>query len=268
MPRSPASPAAEQDKSQTSNYTSTITFVQCVDPMHGLTEIPKRFQYSIFFRNSEQHFNYTVELDPETLEHTAPEGNPPLWAELGYKQCPHCPLTPAQTPYCPLAVRVAPLVKVPKCKSYDPVQASVVIDEKRISTDTTAQEAFSSLLGLVMATSGCPHTNFFKPLAWYHQPFAPADETLFRVCASYLTSEYLLNNRKPADLSQLKIVYDNMHTINVKIANRITYDVQTDSTLNAIVLLDLLTKDLPMAIDEGLNELTTLFVKASGKLPR
>lgn len=230
--------------------------------MHGLTEIPKRFHYEIFFRNSDQRFEYIVELDPDTLEHAAPPGNAPLWAELSHKQCPHCPLKPETTPHCPLALRVAPLAKVPKCRSYDPVRAVVTQDDKRISIDTTAQEAFSSLLGLLMATSGCPHTHFFKPMAWYHQPFATADETLFRVCASHLIAEFLLRNGQPPDLMALKTLYDNMHTINVKLASRLTYDVQTDSTLNAIVLLDLLTKDLPMAIDEGLNELHQLFEKA------
>lgn len=248
--------------------------------MHGLTEIPKRFHYEIFFRNNEQRFEYTVELDPDTLEHEAPPNAASRWTELAYKQCPHCPLKPEETPHCPLALRVSPLINVPKCKSYDPVRVVVTQDDKRISMETTAQEAFSSLLGLIMPTSGCPHTAFFKPMAWYHQPFAASDETLFRVCASYLMGSFLLQrdflqkellpkepliNGQPPDLNVLKTVYDNMHTINVKLASRLTYDVQTDSTLNAIVLLDLLTKDLPMAIDEGLNELRCLFEKASSK---
>lgn len=235
--------------------------------MHGLTEIPKRFHYEIFFRNSDQRFEYAVELDPDTLEHEAPAGSAGLWTELTYKQCPHCPLKPEEYPHCPLALRVSPLTHVPKCKSYDPVRVVVTQDDKRVSMETTAQEAFSSLLGLIMPTSGCPHTAFFKPMAWYHQPFAAADETLFRVCASYLMGSFLLNKESPAkgqppDLNALKTIYDNMHTINVKLASRLTYDVQTDSTLNAIVLLDLLTKDMPMAIDEGLNELRQLFEKA------
>lgn len=230
--------------------------------MHGLTEIPKRFHYEIFFRHNDQRFEYAVELDPDTLEHDAPAGAEGLWTELGYKQCPHCPLNPVEIAHCPLALRVAPLTSVPKCKSYDPVRVVVTQEEKKVSLDTTAQEAFSSLLGLIMPTSGCPHTAFFKPMAWYHQPFAAADETLFRVCSSYLTSRFLLGGEGTPDLATLKTVYDNMHTINVKLASRLTYDVQTDSTLNAIVLLDLLTKDLPMAIDEGLNELRRLFEKA------
>lgn len=243
--------------------------------MHGLTEIPKRFHYEIFFRNNDQRFEYAVELDPDTLEHEAPANAAALWTELGYKQCPHCPLSVETTPHCPLALRVSPLTRVPKCKSYDPVRVVVTQDDKRISLDTTAQEAFSSLLGLIMPTSGCPHTSFFKPMAWYHQPFAAADETLFRVCASFLMQDFLLNkeplnqpgnSQQPPDLQALKTVYSNMHTINVKLASRLTYDVQTDSTLNAIVLLDLLTKDMPMAIDDGLNELRQLFGKSRNHL--
>ena len=57
----------------------------------------------------------------------------------------------------------------------------------------------------------------------------------------------------------LKVVYQNIHTINVHIASRIKNYLETDSAINAIVLLDLITKDLPIAIDEDLDELKKMF---------
>jgi hypothetical protein len=139
----------------------------------------------------------------------------------------------------------------------------VEYEDKLISYDTSAQEAFSSLLGLIFATSGCPHTLFFKPMAWYHRPFSSGDETLFRACSTYLFS-WFIHHRDQSDpkkisFETLKSVYQQIHTINVHIAARVQNFLKTDSAINAIVLLDLITKDLPIALDEDLTEMKHLF---------
>jgi len=141
------------------------------------------------------------------------------------------------------------------------VHAEVEFDGMKTTYDTSAQEAFSSLLGLVMATSGCPHTEFFKPMAWYHRPFSTPDETMYRACTTYLFSHFVHQDKSQQTLSFdfLKVVYQNIHTINVHIASRIQNYLETDSAINAIVLLDLITKDLPIAIDEDLDELKKMF---------
>lgn len=51
-----------------------------------------------------------------------------------------------------------------------------------------------SLLGLVMATSGCPHLDFLRPLALHPLPFSSIHETVFRVSSSYLTEQYFREN--------------------------------------------------------------------------
>lgn len=223
----------------------------------------KTFDYRIFFRKKQFEFHYPVTISADTIEHAPPTGEAPEWCELEFKQCPNCTLSPIWHKYCPLAVRLVPFVNLPKCNSFDQVDAEVIFDDKKITYDTSAQEAFSSLLGLVMATSGCPHTVFFKPMAWHHRPFSNQDETLFRACTTYLFS-YFIHRRDKENVSQisfdiLKGVYENIHTINVHIASRIQNYLKTDSAINAIVLLDLITNDLPIAIDEDLTELKKLF---------
>jgi len=226
-----------------------------------MTGETKTFDYKIFFKSSEYQFDYSITLSDEDYQHEAPAGEPPEWCALEYKKCPNCTLSGIWHTQCPLAVRLVPFVQLPSCNSYDEVLAEVELDGMTITYETSAQEAFSSLLGLVMATSGCPHTEFFKPMAWFHRPFSSPDETMYRAFTTYILSHFLHDNNRQAELSfdVLKMVYHNIHTINVHTASRIKNYLETDSAINAIVLLDLITKDLPIAIDEDLEELKKLF---------
>lgn len=220
----------------------------------------KSIRYQIFFKSQDYVFDQTIELNDDTYEHAAPEEDIPEWCRLEFKKCPNCTLNNIWHEYCPLAVRLIPFVKLPACNSYDDVRAEVTMDNKSVIAETSAQEAFSSLLGLVMATSGCPHTRFFKPMAWYHNPFSTPEETMYRACTTYLFSNFLHNrNSKSLNFEALKKIYHNIHQINVHIASRIKNYSDTDSALNAIVLLDLITNDLPIAVDEDLTELKQLF---------
>ncbi|MEE2730527.1 MAG: hypothetical protein VYA55_06860 [Pseudomonadota bacterium] len=220
----------------------------------------KSVRYQIFFKTQDYVFDQTIHLNDETYEHPAPDEEIPEWCNLEFKKCPNCTLSSIWHEHCPLAVRLIPFVKLPACNSYDEVRAEVTLNHKTIIAETSAQEAFSSVLGLVMATSGCPHTSFFKPMAWYHQPFSTPEETMYRVCTAYLFSHYIhRRDGKKLDFSALKVIYHNIHQINVQIAARIKNYSDTDSALNAIVLLDLITNDLPIAVDEDLDELKRLF---------
>ncbi|HCB38382.1 MAG TPA: hypothetical protein DEP79_01750, partial [Gammaproteobacteria bacterium] len=211
----------------------------------------KSIRYEIFFKTQDYVFDQTIELNDESYEHAAPDEAIPEWCKLEFKKCPNCTLSNIWHEYCPLAVRLIPFVKLPACNSYDEVRAEVTMNNKTVIAETSAQEAFSSVLGLVMATSGCPHTSFFKPMAWYHQPFSTPEETMYRVCTAYLFSHFIHKRAgKELNFEALKVIYQNIHQINVNIAARIKNYSDTDSALNAIVLLDLITNDLPIAVDE------------------
>ncbi len=221
----------------------------------------RTFDYKIFFKSSEYQFDYSVTISNDNYQHPPPVKEKPEWCALEYKKCPNCTLSGIWHTECPLALRLIPFVELPSCNSYDEVHAEVEFDGMKVTLDTSAQEAFSSLLGLVMATSGCPHTEFFKPMAWYHRPFSSPDEAMYRACTTYLFSHFVHQGDSQQDLSFdfLKVVYQNIHTINVHIASRIKNYLETDSAINAIVLLDLITKDLPIAIDEDLEEIKNMF---------
>jgi hypothetical protein len=104
---------------------------------------------------------------------------------------------------------------------------------------------------------------FFKPMARFHLPLASEDETVYRAAANYLLAQYFLCNqgKKPDfELKGLKTIYQNMQIINTTIAQRLRAATETDSSVNAIILLDLYAKAMPYVIKEALEEIRQLFV--------
>jgi len=187
----------------------------------------------------------------------------PEWAALDFYQCPHCPLSVTTHPHCPLAANLVNIINhLDTLHSYQQIRVKVVMKNRTFTQDTTIQKGLSSLMGLVIATSGCPHTMFFKSMARFHLPLADEEETISRVTSMYLLAQYFLKNEgKPADfeLKGLMELYDNMHIINKTIAMRLRAASKTDSTVNAIVLLDVFTFVLPLSIKTYLQEIRHLF---------
>jgi phosphoribosylaminoimidazole-succinocarboxamide synthase len=118
------------------------------------------------------------------------------------------------------------------------------------------------MMGLIIAASDCPHTVFLKPMARFHLPFSDEVETIYRATSMYLLAQYFKKKEKgKADFTLIELMdmYDQLHIINTAIASRLRIAGETDSTVNAIVLLDIFTKTLPKAIDESLREIQYLF---------
>jgi len=187
----------------------------------------------------------------------------PKWAALDFYQCPHCSLSVTTHTHCPLAANLVNIINhLDTLHSYQQIRVKVIMENRTITQNTTIQKGLSSLMGLVIATSGCPHTRFFKSMARFHLPLADEDETICRVTSMYLLAQYFLKNEgKPAnfDLKGLMELYDNMHIINKTIAKRLRAASKTDSAVNAIVLLDVFTCVLPLSIETCLQEISYMF---------
>ncbi|NPU94320.1 MAG: hypothetical protein HPY82_20615 [Gammaproteobacteria bacterium] len=220
----------------------------------------KRVRYEFIFKSGEE-FQYQIDMDPDTLEHPVPVGLPPEWARLDVDKCSICPLKSSVTEYCPLALRIAPILSFAPHPAFESVQIRVHKDNMTIESYTTVQDAYRSLIGLIMATSGCPHTGFFKPMAWFHLPFATQDETLFRACATFLFFQFF----DPADpeqgshFSDLKQVYENIHQVNQQIAKRLRRASASESTLNALTILDIFAQSFLPTLNQSLQQLAFLF---------
>ncbi len=211
---------------------------------------------------SEEEFLLPINSVTLELEGTLPEALPP-WTALEYHQCPNCVLTPEIRPYCPLAAHIVTIVKgFEKLVSHDEVRMDVTTAERFISQKTAVQKGLSSVMGLVIATCGCPHTAFFRPMARFHLPLANDIETIYRATSMYLLAQYFLKKEGHVpdfDLNGLVQIYDNMQIINANVANRLKAAVKTDSSVNAIIRLHAFSMALPLAIGKSLEKIRHLF---------
>ena len=207
---------------------------------------------------------FDVQFDAQTLELVDTIlDDIPAWTQLDFHQCPNCPLTLDTHPLCPLAAHLVTIVE--RCESlfsYSAIQVDVMTTERFITQETTVQRGMSSLMGLVMATSGCPHMAFFKPMARFHLPFASAEETVYRATSMYLLAQYFLHKEgrhADLDLTGLEQIYQNIEVVNVAVAKRLRAATEADSAVNAIILLDIYTKAIPVVIEESLEEIRYLY---------
>jgi len=228
-----------------------------------------------------------------------PPADPPFWTELKFNQCANCPLSTERHAHCPAAVQMAAALEpLNALVSFDTVGVTVVQPERTVYVETTAQQAMSSVLGLIMATAGCPWTDRLRPMARFHLPFANEAETLYRTVSMFLLSLELAGRGPapavedtlavaapaladtlalaeapaaaadaaraapapaPRTFAALEELYKNLHLVNRDMSRRLGAATNTDPARNAIALLDTYTTLLPAAIDRSLDELRPLF---------
>lgn len=204
-------------------------------------------------------------LDPSSLE-TDPllKGELPEWTRLEFHQCANCPLELMPDARCPAAVNMVGLVsRFAALLSHDRTSVAVSTAERVIRTETSIQRGICSLMGLLMATSRCPMTQFFKPMARFHLPFASTAETIWRAASTYLLAQYFRQQEgDDPDLcfAGLISIYNNIQKVNIWFAKRLRAACDNDSMVNAIILLDMFAQSMPSAIDESLDEIRHLFV--------
>jgi len=186
------------------------------------------------------------------------------WMALKHNQCDNCPLEPETHNHCPVAHNLSFLLDDwQKVVSFDNITLNVLTIHRTITAKTTAQRALSSLLGLVMATSDCPHTQFFRPMAQFHLPLSTPEETAFRAISTHLVTQFFRQKEgleAKFNLDGLVEVYNNMHTVNISMKKRIESAVEKDAAMNAVVLLDILAITFPNYLDDELEKLKPLFI--------
>ncbi len=213
-------------------------------------------------------FTYHFDTGDETHQYTHTIGAPidltslPHWTTLEFQDCAGCRNLGHQ--HCLAAATLAePSQLLGKLKSFEPVSVTVKTEQRTYYKETTAQEALSSLFGLIMASSGCPSFKFLKGLAHYHLPFASFEETLFRVLSGYLVSQQLSESPAPADqlMQQLSDFYDQIKHTTITMTHRLRKGAAplTDSSTNAIVILDSFGSLVPITLEDGLKRLRSEF---------
>jgi hypothetical protein len=227
--------------------------------------------YRFTFPDSRERV-FPLEMDRDTAELSPPRSDsPPAWTQLGFNQCSNCPLSASETKHCPAALHLANVIDgFADLVSYDKVRVNVESEERSVVATLSAQQALASLMGLIMASSGCPRTAVFRPMARFHLPFSSESETAYRVAAMYLLAQHFIDREggKPdLALDQLERVYRGVHAVNRGMAQRLRAASRQDAIVNAIVLLDVYSSLVPAAIHDILEELKPAFSALLSDIP-
>ena len=229
------------------------------------TTAPIAIRYQFAFANGERK-EFVVQLDPETLQLLQPpRASFPAWTQLSHCKCPNCPLNDEQSPQCPAAVSLIDIVEFfGASQSIEQVEVRVEVAERAYQKRCALQEVVSSLVGLCMATSGCPVMAKLRPMARCHLPFATIDDTRYRALSMYLLGQYLIARRGAGtpdwDLTRFVKWYEDIVTVNAHFFKRFHGLGIEDASLNAIVRLDAFAGTIAFTVNEHiLDELERLF---------
>ncbi len=208
-----------------------------------------------------------LRFDPSTFQLSTDDTMPaPAWTMLAFNQCTHCPLTPEDTPICPFARGLSGVIeRFEAFHSYDVADIEIVTASRTVVATRPLQHGMASLVGLIGATSGCPHLAPFRPMARFHLPFARDDETLYRVFSMYLLGCYLADGELPTGPRALDglIAFNQAATVvNRGMADRMRAAFSKDVGVNAVVILDMFAQAVPYVIDDELEELRAMFCVA------
>ena len=191
----------------------------------------------------------------------------PGWTRLTFHQCANCPLSLEDTRRCPPAADVFRIAERFADKlSYERVHVRVQRGGRSYEIDCDVQTGLGSLLGLVMASSGCPILAQLQGLARFHLPFAEFEETLFRTVGLYLVRQYFVardGGDADFELAGLARLYDDLQEVNRAFKRRIEGVSPRDASINAVTMLFSLSALVQMSLDSGLEQLRQI-VGAAG----
>jgi len=206
---------------------------------------------------------HVVRLSRESCALEGSSETPPVWTELDRNKCTNCPLDARRSAHCPPARAIASAAEPFKdLVSHTMVSTEVVTEDRNYSKIGSLAAALGSLFGLVMATSGCPHLDFLRPMARFHLPFSTVEETIVRSVSFHLLRRYRAARRsgvESLELSSLGTQYATLATVNLGLADRIRAAGGKDSGRSAVVSLDVFAKMLRMEIRDELPILNEVF---------
>ena len=233
--------------------------IETEEPQEKLTY---EYQFNI---KGDQSKSFTINLNRKNLRLiNKPQKSPPEWAQLTSNKCPKCPLDEKKHKDCPAAIGISEAIEffkqVPSTKE---ANIQVKTDDRCYSVDATATAGISAMMGLIMASSGCPVVGKLKPLVRNHLPFATNKETVYRSLGMYLLSQYFLaRNGKEPDwkLANFTKLYEEINIVNKAFCNRLRASGTEDASLNALIKLDCFAQQINLTISAGqIEELLNLF---------
>lgn len=219
-------------------------------------ETTRTITYLFRLEDGTEH-RFDIQIDRWKSD-TAPEGDLPAWTALAQNRCANCPLPAAPGAVCPAAADLVPLVRrFSELASFVRAEVRVITPEREICKHTDVQTALSAMMGLILASSGCPVLARLRPLAQTHLPFAPPTELLYRMVAMHLFGCFLRG--EPASLGSLREFFAEIDVLNRAFIERLRAAAQNDASWNALISLDANAAFVSMSLDKGLKEVRRWF---------
>ena len=211
-------------------------------------------------------------VDPERARGAAGDGEPhPCWTRLEYQQCPNCPLPAGEHRYCPAALDIEQIVAAfGDVFSYHQVTVEVRTDERTYVKRTDVQTALRSLMGLCLATSGCPVLGRMKGPARQHLPLATVGETLSRMVGAYLIGQYIVAREGGTpdwELNGMTRFYAELQDVNRALKCRLDAAAEKDANINAVVSLMSISMLVSFSLEQQLMELKPFTIDGTGGPP-
>lgn len=211
----------------------------------------------VYLFRLENGTEYRFDVPTERPAATASAGLP-AWTALEQDRCPHCPLPKTPGAVCPAAADLAPVVsRFSALASFERAEVRVLSPEREVRKQTDVQTALSGLMGLILASSGCPILRRLKPLAQTHLPFTTQTETLYRLAAMHLFGCFLRG--APASLDELRHFFDDLDALDQAFAKRLRVAAEKDASLNALLMLHAQALMVSLSLDEGLKQIRRWF---------
>lgn len=198
-------------------------------------------------------------VDPDRPPASGAVGEHPFWTRLDYHQCPNCPVAGGAHRHCPAALDIEGIVAAFRdVVSYREVNVEVRTPDRTYVKRTDVQTALRSLMGLSLATGGCPLLGQMKGPARLHMPFATMEETLFRMVGSYLLGQFLVGQRGGRPdwaLGGLARLYLEIQEVNFALKRRLDAAAEKDANINAVVMLTGIAMLVSDSLEQQLTEL-------------
>ncbi len=212
------------------------------------------FLYTFFFNNGEIK-QFKIIIDGENLLEKSPlDVVKPDWAKMDWFKCPNCPLEEGETTYCPLALRLNKIINFfSDFPSFEKAKISVETAERGSYKYTSVQTGISSMMGLFMASSGCPVIGKLKSLVRFHLPFASLAETEYKVLAMYILAQFFrARENKKIDWKLLKLrkIYYDIELVNRHVVSKLAEIEMRDSSRNAVIALNSYAQFITMELDD------------------
>tara|TARA_B100001971_G_C18253916_1_gene580437 strand:- start:1627 stop:2352 length:726 start_codon:yes stop_codon:yes gene_type:complete len=233
---------------------------------------PQTIQYIFGLGPEELVFTIGIGKDSSKTRPPIPIRQPyPEWTKLESSQCPNCPLSTESCIHCPAAVRVHEVLENFKnASSFEKIDLSVITQRRIFKQQCDLQSALNSMLGLQLATSGCPILEKLRIMANFHMPFCSFAETLHRTVSAYLTQQYFIykeGGEADWDLNGLKAYYQDLEILNRAFSQRIQVIEENDAASNAIVMFFAASIIVADAIDDDLAEYKDYFTGKTAQAP-